>query len=190
MIPGIIVSFIYSETLRKKGYSGLDNFASENIKEDVLIQGVHECHEKEQKTDFISEEKEAGLIPEDAKENAVAPLIGGCGSCGGECGNVAMSVDSGGCGSGCGGECGNMVKSGGCGGGCGGSGGCGNMAKSGGCGGCGGGGCGGCGGGGCGGMLKTGGCGGCGGGGCGDKLAPASVNGNQVNMQEFGATTA
>ncbi|KAL8117873.1 hypothetical protein AgCh_015675 [Apium graveolens] len=163
VIPGIILGFIYSETLRKEGYSGLANIASENLKEGVLTQGVNECHEKEQETDFLGEEKEAELSPEGAKGNDVAPLTGGCGSCGSECGNMTRTADSGGCGSGCSGECGNMVKSGGC-GGCGGSGGCG----------------GGCGGG----MLKSGGCGGCGGGACGDKLAPASVNGNQANMQD------
>ena len=141
MIPGIILGFIYSETLRKKGYSGLANFASENPKEGALIQGVNTCDEKEQKTDFCGEEKGSELIPEGAEGNAVAPLIGGCGNCGSECGNVTRTVDFGGRGSGCGGECGNMLKSGGCGGcgGCGGSGGCGNMVKSGGCGGCGGG---------------------------------------------------
>nr|XP_017218219.1 PREDICTED: glycine-rich domain-containing protein 1-like isoform X1 [Daucus carota subsp. sativus]XP_017218220.1 PREDICTED: glycine-rich domain-containing protein 1-like isoform X1 [Daucus carota subsp. sativus] len=193
VIPGIILGFIYSETLRKKGYSGLANFASENPKEGALIQGVNTCDEKEQKTDFCGEEKGSELIPEGAEGNAVAPLIGGCGNCGSECGNVTRTVDFGGCGSGCGGECGNMLKSGGCGGcggssgcgGCGGSGGCGNMVKSGGCGGCGGG-CGGCGGG-CGNMAASGGCGGgcgsCGGGGCGNRLAPASIDGNQANMQ-------
>ncbi|XP_076911575.1 glycine-rich domain-containing protein 1-like [Bidens hawaiensis] len=175
VLPGIMLTFIMFNILRKEGNDG------ESLKE----------------MEFMAEK-----IVFDAEIAKDILASGGCGSgCGGGCGNM---VNSGGCGSGCGGGCGNMVNSGGCGSGCGSGcgGGCGNMVNSGGCGsGCGGGcgnmvnsgGCGsGCGGG-CGNMVNSGGCcGGCGGGGgcggcgggCGSVMKSGCVENSPCNDEQ------
>ncbi|RZC51893.1 hypothetical protein C5167_020323 [Papaver somniferum] len=167
-LPGITLTFILSDILKKNGHIELVGNEEISEKMDSLIEENVEGSKVEAESNKVasSEEEEAAkqgsvVVPEKGgsgvygygttgnKENENVPNSGGCGSgCGGVCGNM---VNSGGCGSGCGGGCGkNMVKSGGCGSGCGG--GCGNMVKSGGCGsGCGGG---------CGNMVaKSGGCG-------------------------------
>ena len=190
VLPGIILTFIASNIMKKEGYEGIIakskdlkvNGPNEENEKTVLngtgLSSTNMCNEDEGIT-YKSEISIGGC------GNAVES--GGCGAgCGGGCGNLIKSGGCGGCGAGCGGGCGNLIKSGGCGGcgaGCGGcGGGCGNLIKSGGCGGCGAGCGGGCGGG-CGSMLKSGGCGGCGGGcggcggGCGNRLESSGCGG-------------
>ncbi|KAH7848071.1 hypothetical protein Vadar_033476 [Vaccinium darrowii] len=202
VLPGIILAFILSDTLREKGYKGLENceFGNKLIaKKDVAL-NVETANRKRvtpEKATATTEGRDSECKNALLSGGGTALKSAGCGGggCGGGCGNM---VKSGGCGSGCGGKCGNMVNSGGCGSGCGG--GCGNTVNNSGCEGgkCGkmvdsGGGCGsGCGSG-CGNMVKSGGCGsgcggncgnkvnsggcgsGCGGGGCGGKASGNST---------------
>ncbi|XP_020216431.1 glycine-rich domain-containing protein 1 [Cajanus cajan] len=166
VLPGIILAFIASNTMKKEGYEGIIAMSK-----DLKMNGPNEENER---TVLNGMGLSSNVCNEDdGIKNKPGLSSGGCGM---GCGNAVESGGCGGCGAGCGGGCGggcgSMVKSSGCGGcdgGCGG--GCGAMIKSGGCGGCGGG-CGGCGGGcggSCGNKLESSGCGGCGGG-CGGDL--------------------
>ncbi|KAF8406138.1 hypothetical protein HHK36_008218 [Tetracentron sinense] len=158
VLPGIILSFILSDILRKEGYSGFDSYGG-NLKQlDALTEDVDGCNEARKttskttasETEMEEPEKDGTVMPEKGRD-----CSGGCGNGRrvGECGTVGKSSACGGC---VAGGCEIMVKSGGC-GGCGGGGGCGRCGGGGGCGGCGGGG----------GCKGGGGCNG--GGGCSNK---------------------
>ncbi|KAL9245918.1 hypothetical protein vseg_019514 [Gypsophila vaccaria] len=141
IVPGIILGFILSDILERKGYSGFtaqigDKVSAVSGLTDGIMQAevlmdddsdkVRTCVNEGNTADGACYLTQCGSCEVNKSNGGCG---GGCGSgCGGGCGgnNVVSSMmhksSGGGCGSGCGGGCGeNTDKSsgGGCGGGCG-----------------------------------------------------------------------
>ncbi|XP_042027842.1 glycine-rich domain-containing protein 1-like [Salvia splendens] len=187
VMPGLILTFMLGNTLRKEGHCNMALHSEE------LSNEAHNL--------AVGKETNQAPLPKELVAANTGVLAGGCGGCGSGCGNGVRTVESGGCGSmtantggcgGCGSGCGSMMAkdgvSGGCGSGCGGGcgGGCGSMMAKDGVSGGRGSGCGGGCGGGCGSMMTkdhvSGGCGG-----CGSMMGNSGVStGGSKNMEKSG----
>ncbi|KAL6012723.1 hypothetical protein ACLOJK_003212 [Asimina triloba] len=183
VMPGIVLTVILSDLLRKEGYAAFVATGDVNIKEMASLEKeVDNSNVQVKNMQDLGSKTEVMVLD---KISAVAPgkggLCGGCGGgCGGSCGNNLKSSSTngadtkssgcGGCG-GCGGSCGNNLKS---------SSTNGADTKSSGCGGCGG--CGGS----CGNNLKSSRCGGCGSG-CSDDIKSTPRNRNDTKSSGCGS---